>query len=169
MVAPSSSSVQNGRPQYLENGHRRQQSETIDPRDSDALPDISPDGKWVVYSSAKAGTFAPWKVPIEGGEPVKLTDQFSLSPTVSPDGKLVAFTGQDPESHRLGPAVVPMDGGKVTFPVGFPPDASNFQWTRDGHGLMYTLTRQGVDNVWSQPLEGGKPKQLTHFTSDSIF
>ena len=34
---------------------------------------------------------------------------------------------------------------------------------------MYTLTREGVGNLWSQPLEGGKPKQLTHFTSDQIF
>ena len=84
-------------------------------------------------------------------------------------GRLECRRDRQPESHRFGPAVVPIDGGKVTFPAGFPPDASNFQWTREGHGLRYTLTRQGVDNVWSQPLEGGKPKQLTHFTSDQIF
>jgi Tol biopolymer transport system component len=136
---------------------------------SDTSLDISPNGKWVVYSSAMAGTYSLWKVSIEGGEPTKLTDQFSLGPAVSPDGKLVAFTGQDPESHRFQPAVVPIDGGKVTFLAGFPPDASNFQWTRDGHGLMYTLTRQGVGNLWSQPPEGGKPRQLTHFASDLIF
>jgi eukaryotic-like serine/threonine-protein kinase len=137
--------------------------------DMDYTLDISPDSKWVVYSSAKSGTGVLWKVSIEGGEPVRLTDQYSYSPAISPDGKLIAFMGQDPESHRFRPAIVPVDGGKVTFPAGFPPDASNFQWTRDGHGLMYTLTRQGVDNLWSQPLGGGKPKQLTRFTSDLIF
>jgi len=26
-----------------------------------------------------------------------------------------------------------------------------------------------VDNVWEQPLAGGLPKQVTHFTSDRIF
>ena len=27
----------------------------------------------------------------------------------------------------------------------------------------------GVTNLWIQPLDGGSPKQLTHFTSESFF
>ncbi|MGB7591020.1 MAG: hypothetical protein WBO19_07260, partial [Terriglobia bacterium] len=27
----------------------------------------------------------------------------------------------------------------------------------------------GVDNVWEQPLAGGPPKPVTHFTSEKIF
>ena len=27
----------------------------------------------------------------------------------------------------------------------------------------------GVDNIWEQPVAGGPPKPVTHFTSDRIF
>ena len=37
------------------------------------------------------------------------------------------------------------------------------------NGLTYEVDRNGVSNIWSQPLEGGKSKQFTHFTSDLIF
>jgi Tol biopolymer transport system component len=90
-----------------------------------------------------------WKVSIDGGEAVKLINELSVQPTVSPDGKLIVFVGHDPESHRFGPAVISIDGGEITFPSGFPADTnpigqSRFEWTHDGHGLTYVLTRNGV-------------------------
>jgi hypothetical protein len=30
-------------------------------------------------------------------------------------------------------------------------------------------SEDGVSNIWEQPLAGGKPRQLTHFTSGQIF
>jgi len=34
--------------------------------------------------------------------------------------------------------------------------------------FCYVLTRDGVSNLWEQPLAGGTAKQLTHFKSDLI-
>jgi len=31
-----------------------------------------------------------WKVSIDGGEPVQITNKYSLAPAISPDGKLIA-------------------------------------------------------------------------------
>ena len=137
--------------------------------DSDYSFDISPDAQWVAFSSGRSGRFTLWKVSIEGGDPVKITDESSFSPSISRDGKLVAFLSQDPQSQRLRPAVVSIDGGKITLPSGFPPDADSFKWSPDGHGLTYVLTRNGVGNLWSQRLDGGKPKQLTKLTAEQIF
>ena len=39
----------------------------------------------------------------------------------------------------------------------------------DGRALTYVETRDGVSNIWGQPIEGGPPKQLTDFKSDLIF
>jgi hypothetical protein len=35
--------------------------------------------------------------------------------------------------------------------------------------LIYREQSDGVDNLWSVPVEGGSPKQLTKFTSEIIF
>ncbi len=43
------------------------------------------------------------------------------------------------------------------------------RWTPDGRGIAYIATRGGVSNIWSQPLDGGSPKQLTDFKTDRIF
>jgi Tol biopolymer transport system component len=40
---------------------------------------------------------------------------------------------------------------------------------KDGHELTYIDTINGSSNLWMQPLDGGPPKQLTHFTTDQIF
>jgi hypothetical protein len=34
--------------------------------------------------------------------------------------------------------------------------------------MDYPVTRGGISDVWRQPLSGGPPKQLTHFTSGQI-
>jgi Tol biopolymer transport system component len=43
------------------------------------------------------------------------------------------------------------------------------EWTPDGRALLYLLTRNGITNIWSQPIDGGPTKQLTDFKSDLIF
>ena len=38
-----------------------------------------------------------------------------------------------------------------------------------GRALNYTDTINGVSNIWSLPVDGGPPKQLTDFKTDQIF
>jgi len=63
-------------------------------------------------------------------------------------------------------AIVPLEGGP---PIKTLPIQGQVEWSPDGKALTYVATTKGVGNIWSQPLEGGKPKQLTHFDSDLIF
>jgi Tol biopolymer transport system component len=42
-------------------------------------------------------------------------------------------------------------------------------WSPDGKSLQYLLTQNGATNIWEQPLDGGKPRQLTTFQSGRIF
>jgi len=67
--------------------------------------------------------------------------------------------------------VIPQDGGPPVRPFAVPSGATGVRarWSPGGKGLQYVVTQNGVSNLWEQPLSGGKPKQLTHFTSGQIF
>ena len=133
----------------------------------------SPDGRWVVFESTRSGRLRAWKVSIDGGEPVWLTDKTTLNPTVSPDGGLVAcFYREDQPNAPVKVAIIPFAGGdpvKVFDIQGSVNIAAGLRWTLDGRTLTYIDTINGVSNIWSLPLDGGPPKQLTDFKADQIF
>jgi Tol biopolymer transport system component/DNA-binding winged helix-turn-helix (wHTH) protein len=136
------------------------------------FPDCSPDGKWVVYTSVDDETL--WKMSLEGSEPQQLTGSYWKRPVISPDGKWIAAFNQGPEpdaQYRIG--VIPFEGGAPLRMFDIPPDIHPYQrmqWTPDGRALTYPGKRDGICNLWSQPIDGGEPMQLTGFKSnDQIF
>ena len=104
---------------------------------------------------------------------MQLTDRPSLSPAISPDGKLIAYAYLD-DQRRKSIAVISVQGGQPakTFPL-----PSNvlvdigvgLRWTGDGKAVAYVDNPNGISNLWTQPLDGGTPRQLTNFTSEEIF
>lgn len=128
----------------------------------------SPAGDWVVYVSWSSGNPALWKIPVEGGEPVLVTNKFAMRPAVSPDGKQIACFYWDQQlSSPVRLAVLDFATGEIVKQFDAP---SGFvRWTQDGRGLAYLDERGGVSNVWIQPVDGGKPTQLTDFKLDKIF
>jgi eukaryotic-like serine/threonine-protein kinase len=135
---------------------------------SDA-PGFSPDGKWVFYSrSGPEGGI--WKVSMEGGNPVRLIaghddDGF---PAISPDGKLLAYSYQDPSaSPSSGVALVSLDNGSIQKRFDLPDGP--VQWTPDSRFLLYVKADAGVSNLWSQPIKEGTSKQITHFNNEMIY
>jgi len=133
------------------------------------FPTATPDGKWVVYTPLTSGTkLSLWKVPIDGGDPTQINERLAVKPIVSPDGKWVAFqtSGDQPMSGpKLG--IVPFDGGQPLklLDIKF----IQYRWSADGKAILYIDSKEGVSNIWSQPIDGGPPKQLTKFTADQIF
>jgi eukaryotic-like serine/threonine-protein kinase len=43
------------------------------------------------------------------------------------------------------------------------------QFTPDGKALAYTVSENGVENIWIQPLEGSAGYQTTDFKSEKIW
>ena len=74
-------------------------------------------------------------------------------------GKLaiVPFTGVTPA--KLLDIHPDFEGG-ISFPV---------RWAPDGHSVIYAVDEGGFDNLWAQPLTGGRGRALTHFTSQMIY
>ena len=138
---------------------------------SEEFPDVSADGKWVIYASTGSNKHTLWKVPIDGGDPVQLTDKLSTWPDVSPDGQKIACWYRADTGARWQIAVIPITGGNPEKVLDVPPAADTpipIRWMPDGRGISFVATRDGVSNVWYQPLDGGAPKQVTNFTSDQI-
>jgi Tol biopolymer transport system component len=130
---------------------------------------ISPDGKWVLYTSEQSGQPALWKVPLEGGQST-IFNPHGYHGRISPDGKFVeyVFIDQKTVPRRRRVAIIPWEGGEPlrVFDIA---EAHSTRWSPDSRGLTYLEIRDGVANLWLQPLDGAKARQLTHFTSDNIF
>lgn len=140
--------------------------------EAETYPDISVDGRFVVYLSAGQNRSGLWKIPVEGGEAVLLRDGWMMFPQVSPDGKLVACFYQDETTMGNKLALIPLAGGEPVRLFDLPQTVfirAGLRWTTDGRALAYVDNRDGMSNIWSQPLDGGQPKRLTNFSSDKIF
>ena len=139
---------------------------------SEEFPAVSADGIWVIYAATGSIKHTLWKVPIEGGETVQLTDKLSTWPAVSRDGEKISCWYRAEPGARWQIAVIPLSGGnpEKVFDVPLTADTSiPTRWAPDGRGISFVANRDGVSNVWYQPLDGGAPKQVTNFTSDQIF
>ncbi|MBK9163783.1 MAG: protein kinase [Acidobacteria bacterium] len=136
-------------------------------------PRITPDGRWIVYASFDKGErFSLWKVPVAGGEPVRLTErQFECErPSISPDSKQILAVCRQEEGGTRELALVDINGGDPKF-LGYPQIAGtrNFSWSADGQSVIYIDRTTATHQLASQPIAGGNPTQISSFESDSIF
>jgi dipeptidyl aminopeptidase/acylaminoacyl peptidase len=132
-------------------------------------PGFSLDGKWVFYSriGPEAGI---WKVPIEGGNPVRVfaAKDYAGFPAISPDGKMLAFSYRDSSVWPpSGIAILSLDTGTVQKRFDIP--GVPVQWSTDGHSILHIKTDAGVSNLWGQPIKQGPAIQITHFNNEMIF
>ncbi len=139
--------------------------------ESEEFPAVSADGKWVIYAATGSIKQTLWKVPIDGGASVQLTDKHSTWPDVSPDGQKIACWYRAETGARWQIAIIPGAGGDPEKVFDVPPTADTSiptRWAPDGRGINFVATRDGVSNIWYQPLDGGAPKQMTNFSSEQI-
>ncbi len=131
---------------------------------------LSPDGQWVFFS--RGSTPGILKVSINGGETVQLgQDVDGLISAVAPDGQTIAYWDYEGDG-QIVKIISAVDGsGFTSFS---PPPTAAFlaaylSYSADGRSINYLDTRDGISNIWSQPLDGGPPKPLTKFKAGNIF
>lgn len=72
-------------------------------------PAVSPDGRYVVFSSDRSGALCLWRIDIDGSNPKQLTNQTSANPNFSADSRTIAY-----ESITNGYTIstISIDGGE---------------------------------------------------------
>jgi len=122
-------------------------------------PSCSPDGKFVVFMDPSGPTIRLMKVSMEGGTPVEIAKVEAQSPAVSPDGTSLAASYTPEPGKPVKLAVIGLSGGEIRSVYDLPPDArlggdggEKLSWTKDGHAVLYPVVKDGVAELWAQPI-----------------
>ena len=138
----------------------------------------APDGKWVYYQDWLRSRIM--RVPIEGGTPENVPGTIVPNTIfvypgfgMSADGKWLTFLANriDPNGPVNKIVLVPLDTGPKPAVRLLDPDpriTHNPAFTPAGDAIVYPIREKGVDNLWLQPLDGSRGRQITNFQSDVI-
>src|ERR1700690_3372727 len=120
------------------------------------------------------------RVPIAGGvpevvpgSPIPELGFTGEDITISPDGKRLAFlvNGSEREPDFPAIAMVPLEAPANAPAQLLEPDpriAGAAAFTPDGKAVVYPIRENGVENLWLQPLDGSRSRQITNFQADQI-
>ena len=135
-------------------------------------------GPWIYYMDGSTLDFL--RVSADDGSPQKLEDTSvpdmlldASGIDVSRDGSLLAYVVEKTTTLPVERKIVLLNvGTQRNAPRRMlAPDShiSNFPiFAPDGKSVVYPILKDGVENLWAQPLDGSPGHQLTNFTVDRI-
>lgn len=138
-------------------------SSLISEKGNKMRPELSPDGKKVVFESDRLGFWDIWTCDVQGGSCDQITSLHGTAGRArwSPDGRHIAFEFHPKERSEI--FVVDVPGG-VPHLLSTIPGADNLSpsWSRDGKSL-YFASKSGNDpfQIWKMALPGGAPARVT--------
>jgi serine/threonine-protein kinase len=137
----------------------------------DVNPAWSPSGRFIYFSSPRGGGLNFWRIAVSAAgtsasAPQQLTTGAGddLEPSVSPDGKRVAFSISRIEADIWRLPLDPASGRPTGNPepvVATTRVESRGAWAPDGVSIAFNSDRLGDMNLWLHPLDGGPDRQLT--------
>ena len=136
----------------------------------------TPDGKTILFSGLRVEVDDyQWReseiysVDVASGNIKQLTTRKGPdgNPTVSPDGKRIAYTGNDHSRDTWADSklyVMNIDGSNPKLvSADWDRSPSNLKWAADGSGVYFTAQNEGSQNLYFLPL-GAAPGKVTPVT-----
>jgi Tol biopolymer transport system component len=127
--------------------------------------DWSPDGKWIVTGGNDGTSEGLFKIPMDGGAPVRLTKGAAENPVWSPDGRLIVYTGTIIGVFSPIHATRP-DGTSLNLPeIMVANRGERYRFLPDGKSLIYMQGETRSQDFWSLDLATKKTRRLTHLNN----
>jgi Tol biopolymer transport system component len=121
----------------------------------------SADGKYILFSSNRAGNHSLWKVPATGGTPERVASvaENASDPVFSRDGKLMAFSQFYMDTNIWRMELDTASRRKVITSTQY--DASP-NYSPDGSGIVFRSGRSGTGELWTALADGSDERQVTN-------
>jgi Tol biopolymer transport system component len=133
-------------------------AEGIDPQGSSCW---SPDGRWIVTGGSGATGPGLFKIPLDGGSPVRLVAGQALNPVWSPDGSLIVYAGTNVRTFAPLLAIHP-DGTSVALPeISLRRLGDRVRFLPGGKSLIYMQGLLASQDFWLLDLASMKSRPLT--------
>jgi Tol biopolymer transport system component/predicted Ser/Thr protein kinase len=129
---------------------------------------FSTDAQWIYFTRAAQGIPRLFKVPVAGGTPQQIGDLKARSIDTSPDGQSLLVGYYDATTNRFRSGILSLANAIITRTLELPETAKSLRWMPQGNAVSYVDGRNGVDNIWKLPLNGGPAVPVTRFTSEEI-
>ena len=117
--------------------------------------------RWIVTGGSDATGPGLFKIPLEGGSPVRLVAGPALNPVWSPDGSLIVYAGTNVSTFAPLLAVRP-DGTSVELPhISLRRLGEHVRFSPDGKSLIYMQGLLASQDFWLLDLASMKSRPLT--------
>jgi serine/threonine protein kinase/dipeptidyl aminopeptidase/acylaminoacyl peptidase len=129
---------------------------------NEEVPQFSPDGKRIVFTSDRSGKLAVWVSNKDGSGAEQLTflnATITGCPRWSPDGNRIVFDSNAEGQYEV--YVIPSKGGNPTRMTNNPANDAVASWSRDGRWIYFMSNRTGQPQIWKMPSAGGDAVQVT--------
>jgi len=127
-------------------------------------PTYSPDGRQIAFVSDRAGNPQIFVLDTETGKTRKLTRMnWCDSPSWSPSGEWIVFSGRETSSEKLNIFLTDLTGGQIRRLTSGSGDNEDPSWSPDGRFIAFTSTRggKGRRELYVMDADGSAPHPLT--------
>ena len=125
---------------------------------NDFAPDVSPNGKAIVFGSLTSGIESLWIATIDGANLTQIGE--GIFPNWSPDGEKILFISLKGGNSDVW--LVNHDGSNLTqITVDIAEDIDP-SWSPDGNKIVFSSNRTGNFDIWVLDLKADRLTQLTH-------
>ena len=133
-------------------------------------PQLSSDGRQIVFRSGRLGIGGIWRSDANGDNPLQLmasTKGFAGTPRWSPDGKWIAFDYRINTHSQI--YMVDSEGRNLHAVTAGDYENEVPSWSRDGASIYFSSNRTGGWQVWKRKVASGEETQVTRNGGLSAF